>query len=309
MMTDGTTGAPVAFHDYLPFGEEIQAGIGGRSALYDLADPKQKFTGKERDQETGLDFFGARYLSSAQGRFTGPDTPLLDQHPEDPQSWNLYAYVRNNPLATRDFDGHQIDCSGDNAQKIGCQTLAKWNAEHGLVPSNATIGPMPETTSRGQTQDRITGAVKGFFGGLLDLAEAAGAPRQNVDQVKDFLHLWPASKNQEFGGEAFGILLPLLPGGQSKGAEEIGILASDGTRITGFTRHAVERLIGDTGERAGTKPQAILDALKNPEKIVAGVDPAGRASKVFYGRDARVVVNPQTGNVVTVYPVSGAGAH
>jgi RHS repeat-associated protein len=55
-----------------------------------------KFTGKERDAETGLDYFGARYFSGAQGRFTSPDAPLADQHPEDPQSWNLYGYVRNN---------------------------------------------------------------------------------------------------------------------------------------------------------------------------------------------------------------------
>jgi RHS repeat-associated protein len=65
-------------------------------------------TGKERDQETGLDYFGARYMSAAQGRFTGPDEPLIDQDPADPQSWNLYAYVRNNPLKYVDLTGN--DC-------------------------------------------------------------------------------------------------------------------------------------------------------------------------------------------------------
>ena len=49
------------------------------------------FTGKERDAETGLDYFGFRYLSSAQGRWTSPDAPFADQDPEDPQSWNMYA--------------------------------------------------------------------------------------------------------------------------------------------------------------------------------------------------------------------------
>ncbi len=67
-----------------------------------------EFTGKERDAETGLDYFGARYLSAAQGRFTSPDPPLLDQDPGDPQSWNLYAYVRNNPLKFVDLTGN--DC-------------------------------------------------------------------------------------------------------------------------------------------------------------------------------------------------------
>ena len=63
----------------LPFGEQIPTGINGRSTDYGLAvfpstpDGVKKFTGKERDTETGLDYFGARYFSGAQGRFTSPD--------------------------------------------------------------------------------------------------------------------------------------------------------------------------------------------------------------------------------------------
>jgi RHS repeat-associated protein len=62
--------------------------------------------------ETGLDYFGARYLSSAQGRWTSPDWSAAPQPVpyaalDDPQSLNLYAYVRNNPLRTADVDGHQ----------------------------------------------------------------------------------------------------------------------------------------------------------------------------------------------------------
>ena len=68
--------------DYLPFGEQIAGDTG----------TTHKFTGKERDAETGLDYFGARYDSGVQGRFTSPDKPFADQHAEDPQSWNLYSY-------------------------------------------------------------------------------------------------------------------------------------------------------------------------------------------------------------------------
>ncbi|WP_321470782.1 RHS repeat-associated core domain-containing protein [uncultured Paludibaculum sp.] len=69
------------------------------------------FTGKERDGETGLDYFGARYFSGAQGRFTTPDwsakpAPIPFADLSDPQSLNLYAYVRNSPLKNRDPDGH-----------------------------------------------------------------------------------------------------------------------------------------------------------------------------------------------------------
>ncbi len=42
------------------------------------------------------------------------------------------GYVLNNPLLVRDPDGHKVDCSGANAQKIGCLTIANWNAEHGI---------------------------------------------------------------------------------------------------------------------------------------------------------------------------------
>ena len=64
--------------------------------------------GKERDIDTGLDYFGARYMSAAQGRFTSPDAPFADQDPYEPQSWNLYSYVRNNPLKFVDETGREI---------------------------------------------------------------------------------------------------------------------------------------------------------------------------------------------------------
>ena len=76
---------------------------------------RQKFTLKERDNETGLDYFGARYYSSTQGRFTSSDQPFMDQEEGDPQSWNLYAYVRNNPLKFIDptGEGHDVVIDGE----------------------------------------------------------------------------------------------------------------------------------------------------------------------------------------------------
>lgn len=65
-------------------------------------------SGKERDAESGLDYFGARYFSGPQGRFTSPDQPLLDQTSNDPQSWNLYSYARNNPLLYTDPTGRSV---------------------------------------------------------------------------------------------------------------------------------------------------------------------------------------------------------
>lgn len=68
-------------------------------------------TGKERDSESGLDNFGARYDSSSMGRFMSPDwsaAPMGVPYANfgNPQTLNLYSYVQNNPTTTRDPDGH-----------------------------------------------------------------------------------------------------------------------------------------------------------------------------------------------------------
>jgi RHS repeat-associated protein len=91
-------------HDYLPFGEELYAGVGARSLAHGfVADGvRQKVTGKERDIETGLDYFEARYFSSVQGRFTSPDPMLSSGNLESPSTWNRYSYGLNNPLRYTD---------------------------------------------------------------------------------------------------------------------------------------------------------------------------------------------------------------
>ena len=68
-------------------------------------------TGKERDQESGNDYFGARYYASTMGRFLSPDwsakeEPVPYASLDNPQTLNLYQYMRNNPLGGVDPDGH-----------------------------------------------------------------------------------------------------------------------------------------------------------------------------------------------------------
>lgn len=65
---------------------------------------RQQFTGKERDAETGLDYFLARYYASVQGRFTSVDAEGPDL--SNPQTLNKYRYALNNPLIYLDPDGN-----------------------------------------------------------------------------------------------------------------------------------------------------------------------------------------------------------
>jgi RHS repeat-associated protein len=121
-------GWPVWKGEFTPFGQEIDT---------QFTSNNYKFTGKERDAESGLDYFGARYYSSSMGRWMSPDwsespVPIPYADLNSPQSLNLYGYVGNNPLRGRDLDGH-IDCSGDNVNGVGCQAIAEWNRIHGIA--------------------------------------------------------------------------------------------------------------------------------------------------------------------------------
>nr|MBA3243096.1 RHS repeat-associated core domain-containing protein [Acidobacteriota bacterium] len=110
--------AGVKRHDYLPFGEEVGAGTGGRTTAQGYSgndSVRQKFTGYERDNETGLDFAQARYFSSAQGRFTSADPLFITaERLADPQHLNIYAYAQNNPLKFTDPSGLDVTLEGVN---------------------------------------------------------------------------------------------------------------------------------------------------------------------------------------------------
>ncbi len=99
-----------------PFGNALSCNGTGGSPLH--------FTGQERDQESGLDYFGARYDSSNFGRFLTPDwsaTPAATPYASlaNPQSLNLYNYVLDNPVTNVDSFGHVTgdNCVGSSKQK------------------------------------------------------------------------------------------------------------------------------------------------------------------------------------------------
>jgi len=117
------------------------------------------FTGKERDTESGNDYFGARYYASTMGRFLSPDwsakvMPVPYATMGDPQSLNLYAYVRNNPLTGVDADGH-CDKNGMLCQAwtwLTSNHSASASASATAAQGSASNGPLSATAKMGTAQ-------------------------------------------------------------------------------------------------------------------------------------------------------------
>jgi RHS repeat-associated protein len=90
---------------YLPFGELSRPNSSGTDTV------TSKFTGQEYDEELGLYYYGARYYDPKIGRFLSAD-PLIGDI-GDPQSFNRYSYVENNPIKYIDPTGHYGECPAD----------------------------------------------------------------------------------------------------------------------------------------------------------------------------------------------------
>jgi len=158
----------------LPFGDEESC----------LPTPSEHlFTGKERDAESGNDYFGARYYSSAMGRFMSPDwaakaMPVPYAVMGDPQSLNLYAYVRNNPLSRRDLDGH---CAPNTSNPGGWVCMnPRWGiaapqqqSGFGGAGAGGSWDPAPtqSTTTASSTPSRVK--IPGYGGTATVAAGAA----------------------------------------------------------------------------------------------------------------------------------------
>jgi len=91
--------------DFYPFG--------GERPYINTCSQAYKFSGKERDTESGLDNFAARFDSSTVGRFMSPDPDNAGAQSANPQSWNMYSYVINKALSLTDPSGRQPDCIDD----------------------------------------------------------------------------------------------------------------------------------------------------------------------------------------------------
>jgi RHS repeat-associated protein len=156
-------GLPCETITSLPYGDgqatqQLNGGCGDPSPNH--------FTGKERDTESGNDYFGARYYENNLGRFMSPDSPSYSNH-KNPQTWNLYAYSLNNPVTFRDADGHKIDCANNVQQCQADAAAATGNAQAAARVTTQTtttqhsfLGLFHWTTT--ETQIAIKGDISSF---------------------------------------------------------------------------------------------------------------------------------------------------
>ncbi len=168
--------------------------FGGERWYTDSCDSHFKFTGKERDSESGLDNFGARYNSSSMGRFMSPDPTFASSRKASPQTWNRYSYVLDNPLAFVDPDGEvwqqSITGSWDWMDKCNagatCRTeFAQQEGENVVVygPSSKDDKKTfyPDPNGNGYVDISAIAATDGAYFTLKSGASSYLSPQSAVD--------------------------------------------------------------------------------------------------------------------------------
>jgi RHS repeat-associated protein len=218
------------------------------------------------------DATGFQYL---RARYYDPTTgQFLSRDPLESSTLQPYSYADNNPTNATDPSG-----------------LSVWS-----FASDTAAGALDAAS--GGLSTRLAGSIFNFDVGCADFGPGF-AVGQGLGAVASLAI--GVGEIAAVGRAARGV-------GAASASAGKAFLAGDGTEIAGFTRHGINRAIGDGGRRAGVRPAALLDAIKNPTKVTTGVDGLGRPFKIYRGHDARVVMNPETGRIVSVNPRSGAGA-
>jgi len=138
-------GNVISRRDFMPFGEEIFAGVGGRDAVNQkysssgIDNIRQRFTGYEKDVETELDFAEARMYQNKHGRFTAADPLLSSTSLSNPQTFNRYVYVGNNPINITDPLGLKW-CEKDGNFIVRAKCNSDETDAHGRVVEVTKVG-------------------------------------------------------------------------------------------------------------------------------------------------------------------------
>jgi RHS repeat-associated protein len=148
-----------------------------------------QFTGKERDAESGYDYFGARYYSSSVGRFMSPDwsvkiEPVPYAKLGNPQSLNLFSYVLNNPIALADPDGHELP-GGDAYNSMAGQALWAYLTGGNQIAAMQNLAQQQSSTSTSTTNINSRAQAQ-YNNDVPIIAKQLGV---STDEVLDSVHI------------------------------------------------------------------------------------------------------------------------
>jgi RHS repeat-associated protein len=213
-------GTKVAFHTYYPFGAEATS--------LSQDSEKLKFTGHERDAAS-LDYMHARYYAPLWGRFLSVDPAMdLEKIVHEPQLWNRYAYVGNNPVRDMNPDGRERLPCAEFAQTGHCadtpwrgwKTESLEMAKRGLFVATMLGIPLPG--------EGLLGRAFGAVGRFLGFGERA-AVRAAAIEVPIL-----TGSTREMFGEAMATIVKSTAGG----AEKAAAFEQMATQITTASRGA-----------------------------------------------------------------------
>lgn len=251
-------------------------------------DNNYKFTGKEYDEESALQYYGARYMDNEIGRFVSVDPATLEiYNPDqfekdygrplqpflaDPQNLNSYSYVKNNPLKYTDNDGEIF-----------------W------IPV-------------------VLGAIASAFTFGIPVAQAPGndynTQTVNVSETRDFIGSIVPAYNNLSEPQKFGALL-VTGAGVEKSASKIAgslvgknfgklgtVVANESGTLTNLIREeAAKPFHGlDQAITKGVSPKALLNTLKDP--LITFKQSGDRT--LYLTREAGAVLD-NLGRLVTTY--------
>ncbi|WP_303315360.1 DUF6443 domain-containing protein [Flavivirga abyssicola] len=285
-------------NNYYPFGLKHK-GYNSNVTSSNIA-LKRKYNGVELEEALGLNLYemDVRSYDPAIARFTSID-------PVTHYSMSTYTAFDNNPV-------FWADPSGANAQTTRVQDLnGKWHtltegADYTTVYSsdNSDTNDEDDNSEDNSSEedccgDGITGLLKGIAQGLIDTSIATNPLYKGIDDLSKLItgegiipeiEFTEGERTTYYTGIILFALLEPSPGGEIQ-------LINKG--VTGFAKHAINRAINRS-----VKPAAILDAIKNPLKILPSkTDDLGRESQRIIGAKAEIVINAE-GKIISVNPTS-----
>jgi RHS repeat-associated protein len=274
--------------------------------VYLCALTASRSTGKERDTESGLDYFGARYYGSNMGRFMSPDWASNPQAVPyasyaNPQSLNLYNYMRNNPLSGTDPDGHCCESDFGSFYDHPGQIVAPGQpfdqqfgqVMHGTLEIGAAALAGPEVLAGAGS---ATTALQGLGVGVAALGVTGTAVNGTVDIMGAATHT-----NVDAGTNAVTSVTNPVAAAVSiaTGSMEKGSQAADLATI-------VKAGVGAAQGNGVSNPAEVANSLQGAREAVAGV--IGQARSIISGATAPTPPPPPAPRPPSPPPCSVAGA-